>query len=128
MSASLKKEVALTIGSAESPEPTPQKTGEDERARSTIGFPYGDLDTAIKIAKGVHRAGGTTCEWEQLAAELSLAPKGGGFRLMALTAKTFGLVTYGKGTVQLTPLGQRIVDPHANSRSQSRGIPQSASL
>ena len=101
----------MTISTADSPEPPPQKTAEGERARSTIGFPYGDLDTAIKIANGVHRAGGTTCQWEQLAAELSLAPRGGGFRLMALTAKAFGLVTYGQGTVQLTPLGKRIIDP-----------------
>ena len=120
--AAVEKEAAVTIRTAESPEPPPQKTGEVERVRSTIRFPYGDLETAIKIANGVHRAGGTTCQWEQLAAELSLAPKGGGFRLMALTAKTFGLVTYGQGTVNLTPLGQRIVDPTQTAAAKAEAF------
>lgn len=81
-----------------------------DRERSTIVFPYNDLDNATRIAVGVHTVGGTTCEWEQLAAQLNVAAKGGGFRLMAIAAKIFGLVTYGQGKVSLTPLGQRVVD------------------
>lgn len=88
------------------------ETGDEgaDRERSTIVFPYNDLDNATRIAVGVHTVGGTSCEWEQLAAQLNVAAKGGGFRLMAIAAKVFGLVTYGQGKVSLTPLGQRIVD------------------
>jgi hypothetical protein len=83
---------------------------EGERERSTIGFPYGDLDDAVAVAKAVHEVGGSSCEWEQLAAKLGQAATGGGFRQRALTAKTFGFITYSQGRVTLTALGSKICD------------------
>ncbi len=80
------------------------------QGRSTIKFPYQDLDDAIGIAKGVHEVGGTNCQKEQLAAYLNLAATGGGFGLRLITAKLFGLINTEKGTVSLTPLGFRICD------------------
>ncbi len=84
---------------------------EGERERSTISFPYNDLDQAVRVASAIHRIGGTNCQREQLAAALNVAPTGGGYSLLLQTAKIFGLVTYGQGTVQLTALGQQINDP-----------------
>ena len=81
------------------------------RDRSTIGFPYLDLDDAAEIAKGVHTVGGQSCQWDQLAAELQQSANGGGFRLRVLTARLFGFLTYDKGTVTLTPLGSHLCDP-----------------
>jgi hypothetical protein len=87
-------------------------SGDGKRERSTIEFPYLDLDVAVEIAKGVHELGGSSCGWDQLAAHLGgQAPKGGGFRLRVMTAKTFGLVTYGQGIVNLTDIGKRLCDP-----------------
>lgn len=83
---------------------------DDKRGKSTIEFPYLDLDDAVAVAAGVHQCGGSTCQWEQLAAHFKAAAKGGGFRLRLITAKTFGLLTYDRGTVTLTPLGMRIAD------------------
>jgi hypothetical protein len=88
-----------------------EQVGENKRERSTIEFPYLDLDAAVEIVKGVHELGGSSCGWDQLAARLGHAANGGGFRLRAMTAKTFGLVTYGQGTVNLTELGKRLCDP-----------------
>jgi hypothetical protein len=48
---------------------------EGERERSTIAFTYGDMEWAVKVAKSVHQVGGTSCQWDQLAAHLSLAAK-----------------------------------------------------
>jgi hypothetical protein len=90
---------------------TPSTDGESERERSTIGFPYGDLDDAIAVAKGVQAVGGSSCDWDQLAAQLNQAGSGGGFRQRLLTAKTFGLVTYAQQRISLTPLGSQICDP-----------------
>lgn len=84
---------------------------EGGRERSTIGFPYLDLDDSVEIAKAVHTLGGSACQWDQLAAHFSQASNGGGFRLRLQTAKMFGLVTYDRGTVNLTPLGSRVADP-----------------
>jgi hypothetical protein len=88
-----------------------QQDPEGERERSTIAFPYADLDNAVRIPRGVHQRGGLSCEVDQLAAELKVSTKGGGYRQMLAAAKVFGLVTLGQGSVRLTQLGQRINDP-----------------
>lgn len=85
-------------------------TPDTNRERSQIGFPYGDLDDASGVTKGVHQVGGNTCELNQLAAHLQMAASGGGFRQRLLTAKMFGLVSYGRETISLTALGGRLCD------------------
>ncbi len=90
-----------------------------KRERSTIEFPYLDLDAAIEVANGVHQVGGSSCGWDQLAAQLQQAANGGGFRLRVMTAKTFGLVTYGQGTVSLTELGKRLNDPQQEKAAKA---------
>jgi hypothetical protein len=83
---------------------------EGERERSTIGFPYLDLDNAMQVAKAVSDVGGASCQWEQLAAQLKVSAKSGSFGMRVLTAKIFGLLTYDKGTVTLSEIGMRAVD------------------
>jgi hypothetical protein len=87
-----------------------QTESEGKRGKSTIEFPYLDMDDAIELASGVHQCGGSSCQWDQLAAQLKASATGGGFRLRLITAKTFGLLTYERGSVTLTPLGMRMVD------------------
>lgn len=82
----------------------------EKRERSTIDFPYNDLDNAVAIAKGVERAGGTACALDQLAAALSVTVSGP-FRTRIANAKTFGFVETGGGQVRLSELGRAVVDP-----------------
>jgi hypothetical protein len=84
--------------------------GDGKRDRSTIEFPYMDLDNAVEIAKAVHQAGGT-CTKEQLAARMNQSATSGGFYLRITNAKLFGFVGYERGTITQTPLGQQISDP-----------------
>ena len=84
---------------------------EGGRERSTIAFPYLPLDDSAEVAKAVHTVGGQSCQWEQLAAQLNQAAAGGGFRMRMQTAKLFGLLTYDRGTVTLSPTGTQIADP-----------------
>ena len=100
-----------SINRAPLPPPPPPKS--DVRGRSTVDFTYTDLSDAEKIATGVRDLGGTACEWDQLAGHLKMAPKGGGFRLLMIGAKSYGLLTYARGEVELTELGIRIVDPRS---------------
>ncbi|MFL6315054.1 MAG: hypothetical protein ACJ71W_23350 [Terriglobales bacterium] len=86
----------------------PEESGQ---GRSTIKFPYLDLDDAVEVAKAIHTAGGTSCQKDQLAAQLEQSATGGGFNLRLITAKLFGFVSYDRGTVSLTSLGQKISDP-----------------
>jgi hypothetical protein len=79
--------------------------------QSSVEFPYTDLDSAVELARGVHEAGGMACDSEQLAAQLNMEAKGGGFRQRINGARVFGLVTYERGgRVTLTDLGRRIID------------------
>ena len=83
----------------------------ETRVQSTIEFPYLDEENALEIAVGVHDVGGSGCDWDQLAAHFKQAANGGGFRMRLITAKMFGLVTYDRGKISLTPMGLRAVDP-----------------
>jgi hypothetical protein len=100
---------------------TPEN-GEGERERSTISFPYNDLDDVVNVAKAVHTVGGTSCEWEQLAAKLDTSPTSGTFRLRMSAAKTFNVLTYDKGTVTLTPIGTRICDPQQEKAGRAEAF------
>jgi hypothetical protein len=89
------------------------------RGRSTIEFPYLGLDNAIEVAQAIHEvAGGMSADTKQLAVKLQMAPDGGAFRVRLMTAKTFRLVEYGRGDVELTELGMRIVDPNTEKESR----------
>jgi hypothetical protein len=94
----------------------------DSRERSTIGFPYLDLDDSVEIAKAVHAIGGSTCQWDQLAARLAQAANGGGFRMRMQTAKMFGLLNYDRGTVSLTPTGSKIADPEQERAARAEAF------
>lgn len=83
----------------------------DVKGRSTIEFPYSDLDSAIEVVRAVHNVGGTGCEWVQLAVHMKHSPKGGGFRMRVMTARSFSLLDYDRGNVTLTDLGIRCMDP-----------------
>ena len=86
------------------------QSGAGKQERSTIEFPYTDLDNGIEVVRGVHQAGGTACEYEQLAAALSLEAKGGGFRQRVNGARIFGLISYERGgRITLTELGRQVL-------------------
>lgn len=89
----------------------PQPNEEPSRGRSTIEFPYLDQDDAVAVVEAVHQVGGTSCSWEQLAAQMKQSATGGGFRMRVMTARFFGLLTYDRGSVELSELGIRILDP-----------------
>ena len=93
-----------------------------KRERSTIQFPYQDLGEAVAIAKGVHSAGGASCQVEQLAGELNQSPASSMFKLKVSTARIFGLVTNAQGTVTLTPLGTRICDQQQEQAAKAEAF------
>lgn len=90
--------------------------------RSTIEFPYLDLDAAIDVAQAVYgRAGLGTCEIDELAAQMQQVVSGS-FRLKTSTAKTFGLIEKeGRSGIKLSTLGQRAIqtDTEAEARAQA---------
>lgn len=82
------------------------------RERSSIAFPYGDLEMAIEVANALHNHGGGRGDLDSLAAWMGHeSSKSGGFRLKVYTARDFGLIEIEKQSVSLLPLGRRIIDP-----------------
>ena len=93
------------------PEIRPAAAQQTGNQQSTVEFPYIDLDAAVETAQGVHSAGGMACESEQLAAQLNMESKGGGFRQRINGARVYGLITYERGgRITLTELGRRVID------------------
>ncbi|MBI1335273.1 MAG: hypothetical protein GC165_20620 [Armatimonadetes bacterium] len=92
------------------------KQGKD---RSTIAFPYMDLESAESVATMIHQKFGDSGHLDTLADALGHAGiKSGAFQMKMSAARTFGLVETDRLAVTLTALGQRIVQPHL--RSQAR--------
>jgi hypothetical protein len=102
----------------ESVRQTDESVASKERGKSSIEFPYLDLENAVEIAQAVHKLEGDRCEWNQLATQLNVAASGGGFRMRLLTAKTFNLLTYERGQVLLTDLGIKITDAAHEKRAR----------
>jgi hypothetical protein len=92
----------------------------EERERSTIEFPYMDLDDALQVAEALHNStGSAACQPDMLAQRLSLSMTSSSFRARISTAKMFGLVETdrnGSG-YRLTELGQRAVDSATRRRA-----------
>lgn len=85
---------------------------DDGNERSTIGFPYLDLDAGIEVARAIYSRNGLgSCDIDELAAEMNQTVSGA-FRMKTAAAKTFGLVDKdGRSSFKLTPLGQRLIAP-----------------
>jgi hypothetical protein len=95
---------------------------ESKRERSTIEFPYLDQDDAAEIAKAIHTTFGTSCQREQLAAQLQVSATGGGFNLRLGTAKMYGFLNHERGTVTLTDLGLRVADPQQEKAARAESF------
>lgn len=94
------------------------KAKKGERVANSIAFPYTDMSDAIGVAEGMLKGGGVALSRDQLAAAMSLAPRGGGFATKIATARAFGVIDTVGGKYQLTELGHEIVDPGRQSAAK----------
>ena len=95
-----------------------------DRERSTIEFPYMDLDDALIVAKAVHdTCGSSICQHDQLAGALELSANSSGFRSRLATARVFGLIDGDRsGGVRLTELGEASVDPTRERAAKAKAF------
>lgn len=82
-------------------------SGTRTRERSTIGFPYDDLSTVLRLVEIAHDSYGGSCTADQLAAPLKMKAKSGSFRLKVSAGRTFGVLGGTGSQVTTTPLGVR---------------------
>lgn len=99
-------------GTAEKVAELPTEDGQ-KRERSSIAFPYLDLNDAIEVADTIHKNVGTgSCSTDQLAPWLKQSPSSSAFRQRITTSRNFGLTDFdGPGNIKLTELGRMVVDP-----------------
>lgn len=102
---------------------TPPDTGADAaKDASSVTFPYDDLDSAIGVARGVHARGGR-CAPDELAAELRYSGvNNGAFRLRVASARHFNLINTARGNIELSALGQRVVDPQQEAAARAESF------
>ena len=83
-----------------------------KRQRSSIAFPYMDLNEAIALAKAIHSNVGTgTCSAEQLAPWVKQSPSSSGFRSRLTASRLFGLINTDRSdSLYLAELGKIVVD------------------
>ena len=108
------KKPAISVGATTSLE----VSTDQDRERSTISFPYGDLKDAIEVAEAIRVNAGMSCETDQLAAFMNQAITSGAFRLKVATARIFGLIETSRGSVALTENGLRILDKTTERKSK----------
>ncbi|MGD9894356.1 MAG: hypothetical protein AB7U18_23965, partial [Dehalococcoidia bacterium] len=91
-----------------------------KRERSTIGFPYVDLDNALSVARSIHEKGGGQCELDQLAAWMGHETvSSGAFNLKIAAARLFGLIEGERQRIRLTSLGRDAIDPQKEQRARA---------
>lgn len=93
------------------------------RERSTIKFPYEDLNSAQDVVRAVHDQYGGRAGYDQIAAELGASPLSGAFRNKVSAARTFGFVTVDRqGGVTPTSLGTSLLDERTGSDARADGF------
>lgn len=90
---------------------TDHSASSPKRQRSTIQFPYGDLDDALEVVLAIHTNGGVAGTPEQVAFWMGSTVTSGAFRTKLAAARLFGMVQSDGTSIALTPLGRQIVDP-----------------
>lgn len=96
---------------------------DSKRFRSTIEFPYSDLNEAIKVASTVYDSAGGQCGLDQLASWLGHdSMRSGTFRMKLSAARLCGFVEVNRDEVQLTPLGHQVIDPTHEREARVRGF------
>ncbi|HEY4167763.1 MAG TPA: hypothetical protein VGM96_13345 [Reyranella sp.] len=100
-----------------------EKPGNEGRQRSSIAFPYDDLNSAIELAQAIYsQVGLGDCDDDQLAAWTNQSPKSSGYRTQIATARLCGLFDSGTGRYRLSALGRAIVDPNRARESRVRAF------
>lgn len=92
------------------------------KLKSTISFPYSALNDAETIAKKLHEEYGGQAKPDQLAGSLKASPRSGAFRTKVATARTFGVVSVGRESITLTPLGRQLVDPKTSAAARAQAF------
>lgn len=99
-------------------------SGKKTRERSSIQFPYVDLDAATALASAMYNEqGAASCDLDQLSSWSGHETADSGtFRNKVQAARYFGLITVEHQRVRLTPLGRDILEPQTERSARVRSF------
>src|ERR1700730_17704739 len=99
------------------------KSAGHARQRSTIGFPYTDLKSAIELADAIHsQVGLRDCDDDQLAVWTKQSSKSSTFRVQIYAARTFEVLEGDGSKHKLSELGRAVVDPQQAREAKARAF------
>lgn len=98
---------------------TQQGQAQQKRARSQIDFPYSDMESAEGLTGTLYAKGGGSADPSQLAGWLDMSSNGGTFRSRVSAARMYGFVETARGSIEITDLGRRVVDPQSDRRARA---------
>jgi hypothetical protein len=95
-----------------------------KRQRSSISFPYMDLDQALVLARAIHQNVGTgPCSIEQLAPWVKKSANSSGFRSQLGAGRLFGMVDTERGDeLRLTDIGRLVVDTRREREGRAKAF------
>ncbi|MDZ7732831.1 MAG: hypothetical protein U5R31_06665 [Acidimicrobiia bacterium] len=91
---------------------------ERERERSTIEFPYEDLDAVVRLAEATAAAGDNVNADELATRAGHQKADTGAFRSKVGAAKMFGLLASERGAIRLTRLGRESLEPRTRAEAR----------
>ncbi len=93
------------------------------RDRSTVKFPYLDLDAASELPLAIHSGYGLKCTVDQLAgATKHESVRSGQFMRKIAAAQTFGLIERDGDEVRLTQLGRNLVNDSFKAQAKAQAF------
>lgn len=90
----------------------------NRKERSSIRFPYYDLEDSVTVARTLHDKRGGRAQATELAAELGHTAGSGTLRLRLSAASLYGVIVQEKGTVSITGLGGAVIDPQREAAAR----------
>lgn len=109
------------MASVKPAEPDP-KLGKP-KPKSSVHFPYVNLDRSIEVARKIIEQAGGRCDRTQLAAILDYSGvQNGGFLSRVAAAKMFGLIEESASGISVTERGRAIVSPVRESDGDSARV------
>src|SRR5690349_21661920 len=91
-------------------DPGPDPKAGKPKARSTVEFPYYDLDASVEVARTIHEKAGGICERAALAGYLNYSSQtNGSFLTRVAAARLFGFIEPAEaGALRITDRGRAI--------------------
>jgi hypothetical protein len=90
------------------------------RDKSTVAFPYSNLEEVASLAKAIYDRGGVPMTRDQIADVIGTAPENSTLRVKLAAAQTFGALYADDGKLSLTEIGRGLASGDEGEAAKAR--------